>query len=94
MISEGKPCSDFRTGCGRAEGRRRNRVRLGSMEPTLMVTEPGPKAAEERAASFAGALGADLRAIRAGRRRTILELLVVAGGALLLGFLVALFLAR
>lgn len=64
------------------------------MEPRPRVTEPGPSAAEEKVASFAGGLGADLRAIRARRRRTILELLVIAGGALLLGILCALFLAR
>ncbi len=59
-----------------------------------MMTEPDPSAAEEKVASFAGALGADLRAMRARRRRTILELLVIAGGALLLGILCAFFLAK
>lgn len=64
------------------------------MEPTPTLTEPRTHDAEEEVSHFTGTLGSDLRAIRARRRRTILELLAIAGGALLLGILCALFLAK
>ena len=64
------------------------------MNPVPISSELRADDAEERIAHFAGTLGSDLRAIRARRRRMLLELLAITGGAVLLGILCALFLAK
>jgi len=64
------------------------------MDTTPIATELRTDEAEESVSRFAGTLGADLRAIRARRRRTIIELLVTVAGAVLLAALCVLFLMR
>ncbi len=64
------------------------------MDTVPPVIEPRAKERGGKAYHFTGTLGAELRAIRVRRRRMLLELLAIAGGALLLGILFALFLAK
>ncbi|MBZ5648749.1 MAG: hypothetical protein LAN37_16185 [Acidobacteriia bacterium] len=64
------------------------------MDPTPIATELRTDDAQERVSRFAGTLGADLRAIRARRRRTIIELLVTVAGAVLLATLCVRFLMK